>query len=152
METPTIGPVHEALARLAGGWRGEEVITPSPWSPGGRAEARVSFTVAAGGFVVLQDYVSSRDGVPLLSGHGVFSVDPVTGGVRWHWFDSIGYPPSEGAVGGWKDDELSLERTTERGTNRTTLRLGRDHLHQVISFAAPGEEGHEMVSAGYVRD
>ena len=44
--------------------------------------------------------------------------------VLWHWFDSIGYPPEVPARGGFEGDALVLERTSPRGTNRTTFRDG----------------------------
>ena len=62
MEMPTIGPGHATLARLAGEWNGEEVLSPSPWGPGGAAFGRFSHRVELGGMALVQDYVEEKDG------------------------------------------------------------------------------------------
>jgi hypothetical protein len=153
MSTPELGPSHERLAELAGRWRGTETLAPSPWSPGGESDAELTFAVAAGGFALVQDYRSERDGETLMTGHGVFSVDPAAGDVLWHWFDSIGYPPLEPAVGAFAHGGLVLERSTARGTNRTTWSLHGDTLTQAVEFRAAAAPGFEtLVSARFTRE
>ena len=125
---PDLTPLHTRLARFEGSWEGTEQLAPSPWSPGGTAQAVLSFGVAAGGFAVVQDYRSSAG----LTGHGVFSVSGDE--VLWHWFDSIGYPVEVPARGGFEGDLLVLERTSPRGTNRTTFALAADQLIQRVEF------------------
>jgi hypothetical protein len=137
---PELTALHERLATLEGAWEGTEELAPSPWSPGGTARARMSFGVAAGGFALVQDYRSDTG----MTAHGVFSVSDDT--VLWHLFDSIGYPPEVPARGGFDGDTLVLERTSPRGTNRTTFTLAGDRLHQRIAF-----DGETVVEATYAR-
>ncbi len=136
---PELNTLHERLAAFAGEWEGTEVLAASPWSPGGTAKAHMAFAVAAGGFALVQAYRSDTG----LTGHGVFSVaDDV---VLWHWFDSIGYPvqPAHGRFDG---ETLVLERTSPRGTNRTTFTLAGDELTHRVAF-----NGETVVEATYAR-
>jgi hypothetical protein len=135
---PELMTLHERLAGFAGEWEGTEELAASPWSPGGTATARMAFAVAASGFALVQDYRSDTG----LTGHGVFSVaDDV---VLWHWFDSIGFPPEIPAHGGFEGESLVLERTSPRGTNRTTFALAGDALVQRVAF-----NGETIVVATY---
>lgn len=96
MEMPTLHEAHEVLARLAGDWRGEERLHPSPWDPeGGTATATIENRVALGGFAVVQDYRQTRDGRADFLGHGVFSWDDARAEYVLHWWDSMGMPPNE---------------------------------------------------------
>jgi hypothetical protein len=137
MELPVITPTHDRLAALVGGWCGREQRAASPWAAGGPADATLDFRLAAERFVLVEDYASRCDGRSDLSGHGVFSVEPGTEEVLWHWFDSIGFPPVEPARGNWTGDCLVLERNTSRGTNRTTWSLEGGELHQMVEFRSP---------------
>jgi hypothetical protein len=125
---PELNALHERLAGLAGAWEGTEELAPSPWSPGGTARAQMTLGVAAGGFALVQDYRSDAG----LTGHGVFSVSGDE--VLHHWFDSFGFPVEAPARGGFEDGALVLERTSPRGTNRTTFSLAGDELRQRVEF------------------
>src|SRR4051794_23685021 len=137
---PELNALHRRLAALEGTWEGTEALTPSPWSPGGTARARLTFGVAAGGFALVQGYRSDTG----LTGHGVFSISGDD--VLLHWFDSIGYPCDAPARGTFEGDTLVLERTTPRGTNRTTFALAGDRLHQRIAV-----DGATLVEATHAR-
>jgi hypothetical protein len=136
---PELTALHERLATLEGAWEGTEELAPSPWSPGGSAHARMTFAIAAGGFAVLQDYASDTG----LTGHGVLSASGDE--VLHHWVDSIGHP-AQAARGRFDGDALVLERTSPRGTNRTTLRIDGDRLVQTIEL-----DGAPLVEATYAR-
>jgi hypothetical protein len=138
----------EPLARLAGRWTGPEDLAPSPWLPGGRAEATVVFAPGAGGAVLLEDYESVQDGRPLISGHGVLSFDAESGEVRLHWFDSLGFAAEAPARGRWSGDRLVLERHSPRGTNRTTWIAGADVLEQTVAFGAAGDDEFTTFARG----
>ncbi|WP_053227021.1 DUF1579 domain-containing protein [Solirubrobacter soli] len=125
---PELTALHERLAALAGEWEGTEELAPSPWSPGGTAQARMTLSVAAGGFALVQDYRSDTG----LTGHGVFSVSGDE--VLHHWFDSFGFPVEAPARGGFDGEALVVERTSPRGTNRTTFALADGELRQRIEF------------------
>ena len=155
MSTPSLTTAHQHLATLAGTWTGDEVLAPSPWSPGGAATGRHVFAIAAGGFSVTQDYAEERDGATALTGHGVFTVDPGSGEVLWFWFDSIGYPPAAPSRGGFDADgtRLVLEKTTPRGTQRATFAREGDRLaHEVAARLGDATAFAPLVTATYVRE
>ena len=111
--------VLELFAPLFGHWQGTEELSASPWSAAGTARAALSFRADIGGAAMVNDYRQVRaDGSEFL-GHGVFLVDDgAVGshdqGVSWWLFDSYALPPVP-AIGGWRNGELVLTKTTERG-------------------------------------
>src|SRR3954452_12437685 len=141
------------LSLLKGAWSGAEMLSPSPWSPGGPASGRHVFAVGTGGTTLVQDYVEERDGAVSLTGHGVFTVDPDTGDVLWFWFDSIGFPPAAPSRGAWEDGTLTLVKETPRGAQRAMFRVDGDTLHLRIE-ARPGdaEAFSTVVAATYARE
>ena len=152
---PRLTSVHRRLARLSGAWSGDETLAPSPWSPGGPARGRHVFGVATGGFTVLQDYAEERDGVPALTGHGVFTADPSTDEVLWFWFDAIGHPPAAPSRGRFDAAgmTLALVKTTPRGTQRATFALDGDSLHHRLEARlGDAETFSTLVVAEYVRE
>jgi hypothetical protein len=108
---------------------------------------RQSITVAAGGFAVLQDYWRV-DGEEPFSAHGVFSVDPGSGEVLHHWFDSRGFTAVEPARGGWDGESLVVVRSSPRGVNRTTFAVDSDLLLHTVEFRAPREDEFGSVARG----
>jgi hypothetical protein len=155
MLTPSLTTAHQHLATLAGTWTGDELLAPSPWSPGGAATGRHVFTITAGGFSVTQDYTEERDGATTLTGHGVFTVDPESGDVLWFWFDSIGYPPAAPSRGAFDADgtRLVLEKTTPRGTQRATFARDGDRRlrHEVAARLGDATAFTPLVTATYER-
>ena len=137
---PDLNALHARLAGFEGSWEGTEQLAPSPWSPGGTATATMSFAVEAGGFALVQGYRSDTG----LTGHGVFSVSGAE--VLWYWFDSIGYPPEVPARGAFEGDVLVLERTSPRGTNRTSFVVEGDRLSQRVEL-----DGATLAVAEYER-
>jgi hypothetical protein len=153
--SPDLIATHHHLAALAGAWSGEEVLAPSPWSPGGVASGRHVFGLAAGGFCVTQDYAEELDGAVSLTGHGVFTAEPDSGEVLWFWFDSIGYPPAVPSRGSFDaaGTRLVLEKTTPRGTQRATFALEGDLLrHEVAVRLGDATEFSPLVTATYARE
>lgn len=138
----------EQLRQLEGRWVGAEDHAPSPWLPGGRADAELVFRLGAGGTVLLQDYESRPEGRPALSGHGVLSVAPEAEELHWHWFDSLGFASTEPARGHWTDHRLALERRSPRGANRTTWVTDEDTLEQIVEFRAADADDFVLVSRG----
>ena len=114
--------VLEVFAPLFGHWQGTEDQYASPWAPAGAARAALSFRAEVGGAVVVNDYRQVRDDGSEFHGHGVFLVDAERV-VSWWLFDSYALPPTP-AVGGWREGELVLVKTTERG--RAEHRFGLD--------------------------
>jgi hypothetical protein len=105
--------VLEVFAPLFGHWQGTEELSASPWGPGGPARAALEFRAEVGGAAMVNDYRQVRGDGTEFYGHGVFLVDDGLG-VSWWLFDSYALPPTP-ATGGWRDGELVLTRTSERG-------------------------------------
>jgi hypothetical protein len=151
---PRLTPTHDRLAALAGAWRGPERLAPSPWSPGGPAVGTHTFAVGAGGFALVQDYREERAGVPALTGHGVFAVEPGSEDVLWFWFDSIGHPPAGPSRGRFDaaGTTLVLEKTTPRGVQRATFARDGDALRHRLDVRLAGEDAFAtLVTADYAR-
>ncbi|HZA71452.1 MAG TPA: hypothetical protein VE476_00920 [Propionibacteriaceae bacterium] len=95
--------LREAFWPLLGNWTGVEQLGPDD----GPARAMIVFKLDLQDRAVLQDYRRvAADGTELV-GHGVFVVDPVTGGLLWWFFDSTGIPPTP-LPGRWSDDGFRL--------------------------------------------
>jgi hypothetical protein len=141
----------ERLEFLVGELSGQEEVAPGPWAPGGPAAARARGERALTDGVLVQHHVQERDGVAAFRTLNVFTTDPATGEVLLYAFDSVGYPPEPAARGGWCGDELVLERTTERGSARTTYAATPDGFRWSKSFRAPGAQAWSPVVAGELR-
>ena len=116
------------FAPLFGHWQGTEELFASPWGAAGYARAALTFRAEIGGAAMTNDYRQVRENGSEFLAHGVFLVDgdgPRSDGrgVSWWLFDSYALPPVP-ATGGWRDGELVLTKTTERG--RAEHRFGRD--------------------------
>ncbi|TCO43395.1 uncharacterized protein DUF1579 [Dokdonella fugitiva] len=152
MDMPGPGPDHGRLARFVGAWSGEERLSPSPWGPGGCASGRFEFRVGVDGMALLQDYEEEKDGRVAFRGHGVFIVDPLTQGIAWWWFDSLGFAPEPPARGRWDGDILRMEKHTPRGAARYTFALGDDAFVFRIENRFAGQDDYvEFMRGDYRR-
>ena len=137
-----------ALEFLVGELTGREEVTATPWAAGGPATARARGERALDGGVLVQHHVQERDGTVTVRTLNVFTTDPATGEVLLYAFDSVGYPPEPAARGTWHGDELVLERTTERGSARTTFAATADGYRWSKEFRAPDSDVWSPVVAG----
>ena len=94
--------LRETFWPLLGNWTGVERLASGP-----SARAMIVFKLDVHDLVVTQDYRRVRDGGDEYTGHGVFMIDPSTGGLLWWLFESSGRPPGP-ALGSWSDGELIL--------------------------------------------
>jgi len=95
MPMPTLTEGHRNLEKFVGNWAGEEKIYPSPWDPdGGTAIARIQNNLALSGFAVIQDYEQDRIGTVNMRGHGVIIWNQEEKNYEFHWFNSMGTPPT----------------------------------------------------------
>ena len=137
------------LTDLAGTWTGAETLSPSPWSPGGTARGRHTFTPALDGTALLHDYTQERDGAVTLSGHGVWLAD-ADGSLAWFWFDSYGFVPPGPARGA---TPAAMEKTTPRGTQRARFDVvDSDTLaHAITVRLADARDFAPVAEARYAR-
>jgi len=138
MDMPKPGAEQARLFRLLGEWNGDEVLSPSPWGPGGAARGRFAFKSGLDGMALLQDYEEEKDGRVVFRGHGVFLIEPGSNDVLWWWFDSFGFPP-EVARGRWDGDVLNLEKSTPRGEGRYRFDLSDGTLGFAIENRFQGQ-------------
>ncbi len=155
MEMPRPTDAHRRLARLAGGWVGDEKMFPSEWDPeGGVALGRTSARVALGEFAVVTDYEQERDGQTTFSGHGVWTVDPNDPGNECvlYWFDSIGMG-LEVFRGGWNGDILTVQSRNPMGHARLTYDLSEGGVIRTRMETSPdGERWQAVFEGGYHRE
>lgn len=138
----------DRLAAFVGDWEGEEALAASPWAPAGTAVGRLTLRPGLGDAALVLDYAEERDGTVALTGHGVLRCADLA----WWWFDSLGAAPQQPGQGRWDGDALVLERTTPRGTNRTTLRRDGDRLEQRIAVRLAGEDAFAELVVGHYDD
>jgi hypothetical protein len=145
--------VLEVFAPLFGHWQGTEELAASPWGVAGTARAALSFRAEIGGAAMVSDYRQVRDDGSEFLGHGVFLVDGGPGPddhlVSWWLFDSYALPPSP-ATGGWRDGELVLTGTTERGRAEHRFGLDGDDLTYAIDITV-GDAGPRAFLRGRYR-
>ena len=120
MDMPKLTEQHEKLQALAGTWRGEERIHPSPWdAKGGPAMAEWTARIGCDGFFLISDYAQSRGGKVTYRGHGVYGWDAQEKCYTMHWFDSMGSGATVPAVrGAWEGDTLTFQHQASMGHSR----------------------------------
>lgn len=143
--------VAELLWDLLGNWSGVEEQSASPFAPGARTRAMLTFKQDLGGTAVVQDYRQVRDDDAEFLAHGVFLADPAQpDAVLWWLFDSAGQAPS-GAPGRWSDGRLELVRTTPRGSAHHTFSVDGQHLTYAIDLELTGQERTAFLRGRYER-
>jgi hypothetical protein len=143
--------IGEQLAFLVGSLRGPEQMHATQWAPGGPAEGRVRGEVAVDGLVLVQHQVQERAGAPVFRAVNVFMADPA-GRVLLYPFDSAGHPPEVPAVGTWHGDDLVFERSSPRGSARTTYTPAADGYAWSKRFRPPGGEWAPMIEGRLTRE
>jgi hypothetical protein len=94
--------LREAFWPLLGNWTGVEQL-----EPGRTARAMLVIKLDLADRAVVQDYRRVVDDGTELVGHGVFLLDPASGGLLWWFFDSTGVPPTP-LPGRWTQQGLAL--------------------------------------------
>ena len=141
MDMPKPTEHHLKLKKLAGTWKGEEIMHPSPWDPrGGAATGHMTTRHALDGFAAISDYHQERDGAVTFTGHGVFTYDANDRQYVLHWFDSMGSPPEvfKGTLDG---DTLTLGHGGPGIHARMTYDLSKDR--RIVSRMEMSTDGKE---------
>lgn len=151
MNMPKPTEHHEQLARLAGEWRGHEILHPSPWAPERReAVGAMSSRMDLDGMFLITDYVEERDGEVVFRGHGVYGWDAGAGKYTMYWFDSMGYPPNQ-TLGVLDGDTLTFENSGEHGKSRYVYEIGDGEYRFSILSSRDGAEWTPMMEGVYKR-
>jgi hypothetical protein len=150
MEKP--GEAHQKLAQLAGNWRGEEKMHPSPWDPkGGIAIATLNNRMALAGFTLIGDYTQSRDGKITFEGHAVWVYDSEQSEYRLHWFDSLG-GGLELFKGRLMGQTLTVTSEGPQGFARLIYRFeGEGRMSTRMEMSADGADWKPMFDGTYDR-
>lgn len=118
------------LQRLAGEWIGQETLADSKWGIGGVAVATISARLDFNSKFLIQDYAAQRHGKPWMQAHAVFfGPQEADGQYGLFWFDSLGFTPTQPAMGQWDGHSLSFTRVSPRGQTRHEYRFVNDKLY-----------------------
>jgi len=147
MPEPT--PHHRRLHVLAGSWRGDETLYPSPWAPEQQtAIGTFEIRVAVDGLFLLSDYEESQGGAVVFRGHGVYGWDPTLERYTMYWVDSMGRPNQ--ALGIWDADRLVF--TGEQGSTRYIYTIvDADHFSFRIEIARDDASWSPLMDGSFVR-
>jgi hypothetical protein len=128
MNRPLPGSAHEALEVFLGQWSGTTRWEATAWGPARTAAAEVVFARAAAGLAVTMSYRHTDADGAKTEGVGVFTMDPDRSDRLWYHVNSMGLPPEAPARASWHDGTLTIERRSDRGTARHTLRVEHGQL------------------------
>lgn len=153
MDMPQPTEHHRKLEKLAGTWRGEEKLHPSPWDPqGGMAEGRVVNRIALDGFILVQDWEQARGGMITFRGFGVLTYDVGERCYVMHWWDSMGMAPNV-FRGNFEGDVLSLACETPMGRNRAVWDFDKPGSYTFrLEMSQDGQQWATFMEGGYVRE
>jgi len=154
MEMPRPTEAHRRLHQMAGSWKGEETVHPSPWDPrGGTATGAIESRVALDGFAVVQDYVQSKGGRPVFTGHAVFTWDASRGSYLMYWFDCMGLPPAVPSPGTWTDDAAVFVDENPMGRSRYTYQFPTpNEMTMKIEMSLDGSTWRPFLEGAYRRE
>ncbi len=154
-EMPKPSEAHVKLSALAGSWRGEEKMHPSPWDPkGSTAKARIESRMDVDGFFLLTDYVQEKNGAASFRGHGVIGWDAPSETYKFFWFDSMGMIPKDPATGRFEGKRLTFEQSCpEKGmSNRYVYDVEPDGTYRfAVLMSQDGKTWSPMMEGHYRR-
>ena len=153
MEMPKPTEAHRKLAALAGRWKGQEKMFPSPWDPkGGMAVGHCDNRLTVDGFLIAHDYAQERNGAVNFHGHGVFSYDAGEKCYVLHWWDSMGIPPNV-FKGDFEGGTLRLLCRNVQGTSRGTWEFpDANHYRFRMEVSPDGQQWMTMIEGDYTRE
>jgi len=154
MEMPKPTAAHQRLNVLAGKWKGQEKMHPSPWDPqGGMAEATIDNQLVLDGFAIAQSYAQRRGGAISFTGHCVMNYDGEAKEYQMHWWDSMGTPVNV-FRGQFQGQSLVLTGQNPMGHSRSTFDLsqaGAGRYSFKMEFSPDGKQWGPFMDGNYVR-
>jgi hypothetical protein len=152
MEMPKPTDAHRKLQMLAGTWRGEEKMFPSPWDPkGGNAVGRIDNRLALDGFAVVQDYEQQRGDVANYRGHGIFTWDATLQSYLLYWLDSLGVGQNI-FRGSFDEKTLRLTSQSPQGYTRASWEFTSDKTYFYrMEVSGDGSQWQTMMEGTYSR-
>jgi hypothetical protein len=153
MQMPTPTDAHRKLEALAGRWKGDETLSPSPWDPvGGKAHGRVHNRSALDGFAVIQDYEQEQNGKVNFRGHGVFAYDQQKNRYTLHWFDSAGMGASV-FEGTFEGQVLTLTTASPQGQMRAIWDVSKPgKIISRMDVSGDGKKWDPFMEGTYLRE
>jgi hypothetical protein len=142
--------IEQRLSFLTGGLSGPERAHATRWADAGPARGTVHGHLELGGTVVVQHQTHERDGLGSFRAINVFMAEPATEEILLYSFDSVGFPPDPPARGTWHGEDLVLDRSTSRGSSRTTYTPTSVGYRWSKQFRAPGDEAWAPVVNGHM--
>jgi uncharacterized protein DUF1579 len=144
---------HRRLHAMAGSWRSEETLHPSPWDPkAGSATGRSESRVVLDGLVVVTDYEQTKDGRVGYRGHGVYGYDVRQGRPFMQWCDNM-MPAAPATVWGtWKGNVLTFEMAGPQGHNRYVYDFDGDRAYTFgIRWSRDGKDWKSFMDGLFTR-
>jgi hypothetical protein len=154
MDMPKPSDNHKKMQALAGTWRGEEQIHPSPWDPkGGSAVGKIVSRMDLDGFFLISDYLEERDGAVHYKGHGVYGWDPKESCFTMYWFDSMGgAAPAGPAKGTWEGNVLTFRMQNPMGHSKYVYTFDGDGRYRFgIEQSQDGKQWATFMEGRYTR-
>ena len=144
---------HLKLKSLEGTWVAEEKMYPSPWDPkGGTALGRIVSRIDLDGFFLVSDYVQERGGQVSYRGHGVYGWNGPASRYTMHWFDSMGSPAGEPALGTWEGNRLTFGMQSPMGHHRYAYEFeGEGKYHFKLEHSQDGKAWTTFMEGHYTR-
>jgi len=153
MDMPKPNDAHKKLAKLAGSWRGEEIMHPSPWAPAAhKAQGKIRSAVGVDGFLVSGEYEQSRDGAVTYRGHSVYWYDDEKKRYVLHWWDSMGMAPNV-FEGGFQGDVLTMTTVSPMGHHKVVYDVSKpDEMRWKMESSQDGQKWTPMMDGTYRRE
>lgn len=146
------GEPQRLLQRLAGEWRGMEMMFPPDAPDGMQVEGIIQSRMELGGWFLFMGYAQLQDGQAAYTAHGVIGYDHSGENVTLHWFDSQGWNPGQPFRGNWDGNRLVLTIESENGHDRLTYELlGADEYTTRLENSADGQEWKTLITGSYER-
>jgi hypothetical protein len=149
-EVEVESPIAGQLLFLAGSLSGPEEAYASSWTEASSAVGSVHGQFELAGTVVVQHQTHERDGTGSFQALNVFMVDPATEEILLYCFDTVGFPPDPPARGTWHGEDLVLDRSTARGSSRTTYTPTSAGYRWSKRFRAPSDQDWAPVVDGHM--